>query len=141
MDMQPALQMGLNGEPLDMVALLGAVARETTLQAVARETTLQSVVEALQALPRPSTKIHRVTISLSALLADVPVYLGTLAKVQAVAVVDLTGTVVPSLKFGGSAETPIPLAKGETRENLDVSGLLITSAAGGGSLTLEIHGR
>ena len=95
----------------------------------------------LDVLPRVATRIHRETISLADALADSAVGLGTLTHVHAVTVVDLTGTKVPTLKFNGTDEAAIPLAKGEVRDQLDMTALYVSCEAGGGSLVLELHGR
>lgn len=161
MELTPTLIYGLNGEPLTPVikadleplakeatlqtvakeATLQAVAKEATLQTIGKDATLQAIVTALQALPKSSTKIHRVTIGLAAALNDAVVGLGTLTHVQAITVADLTGAVIPTLKMNGIAEIAFPLAKGEMRDNLDATTLHVTCAAGGGNIVLELHGR
>lgn len=104
-------------------------------------TLLQAVLTAIELQPRPNTKAREVVINLAAGLVDSPVALGTLTTVQAITVKDLTGAQVPTLKLGGAGESPLSLAKGDVRDGLSVTGLLINCAAGGGSLTLELHGR
>lgn len=152
MKLNPILIHGLDGRPLTPVikadlaplakdATVQALGKEATLLLVARETTLLNLVTAVQALPRLSTKVHRVTLSLAAALNNAVVGLGTLTKVQSVNVVDLTGSVVPTMKFNGTTEAAIPLAKGEIRNGLDVTTLHVTCGAGGGSLVLELMGR
>lgn len=99
-----------------------------------------SILAALQALPKSSTKARQVTVDLAPVLADAPVAFGTLAKVHAVTVVDLTGAATPSLKINGTAEAALPLAKGQTRSGLLATTLHLSSPGGGGSLVLELHG-
>jgi hypothetical protein len=95
----------------------------------------------LDPLPHVSTKIHRVTIILADALVDSWVDMGTLTHVYAVTVVDLTGSVVPTMKFNDATATDIPLARGEVRDQLDMTALYVSCAAGGGNLVLELHGR
>ncbi len=143
MKLTPVLVLGVDAQPVTPVqpADLVPQAKEATLQTVAKEATAQALLAAIQALPRPSSKIHRVTVSLAGALNNQVVALGTLTRVHAVTVADLTGTVVPTLKFNGTGEVAIPLAKGEVRDGLDVSTLHVSCASGGGSLVLELHGR
>lgn len=102
---------------------------------------MQAVLVAIQGLQPPSTKAREVVINLAAGLVDSPVALGTLTAVQAITVKDLTGAQVPTLKLGGVGESPVSLAKGDVRDGISVTGLLVNCPAGGGSLTLELHGR
>lgn len=88
-----------------------------------------------------TAKILQVIISLASSNTDVRVD-ETFQLVQAVTVVALTGAVVPSLRFGSVSAGLVPLALGQVRQDLAVEGgIYLTNAAGGGSLTLEIHGR
>lgn len=139
----PVLIHGLDGQPRTPVikADLAPIATEATAQTLGKDASLQALLVAVQALPRVSTKIHRVTISLAGALVDSIVALGTLTHVHAVTVADLTGAVIPTLKVNGVGETAVPLAKGEVRDQLDATTLHINCAAGGGSLVLELHGR
>lgn len=125
-----------------MAALQPVTLLTPDLQAVNPATSeLQaSILAVLQALPKASTKARQVTVDLAPVLADAPVAFGTLAKVHAVTVVDLTGTVTPSLKINGTAEAALPLAKGQTRSGLMASTLHLSGPGGVGSLVLELHG-
>ncbi len=143
MKLTPVLVLGMDAQPVTPVQPgdLAPLAKDATLQAVVKETTAQALLSAIEALPRPSTRVHRVTVSLATALNNQAVGLGTLTRVHGVVVVDLTGSVVPTLKFNGTGEAAIPLAKGEARSGLDVSTLHVSCAAGGGSLVLELAGR
>lgn len=143
MNLTPVLILGVDGQPVTPAnsADLAFLAKDATAQTLAKDATAQAILAALQALPQPSTKIHRVTVSLAASLVDQPVSLGTVTDVQAVTVAELTGTVTPTLKFGGAGESAVPLAKGEVRDGLKVGSLYLSTAAGGGAVVLEIHGR
>lgn len=143
MQLTPVLILGLDGEPITpaSAADMALLAKDATLQGLATEATAQALLTAIQALPRPSSKVHRVTVSLAGALNNQAVGLGTLTRVHAVTVADLTGAVIPTLRFNGIGEATIPLAKGEVRDGLDVATLHVSCAAGGGSLVLELHGR
>lgn len=143
MKLTPVLILGVDGQPVTpaSAADMELLAKDATLQGLATEATAQALLTAIQALPRPSSKIHRVTVSLAGALNNQAVGLGTLTRVHAVTVADLTGAVIPTLRFNGIGEATIPLAKGEVRDGLDVSTLHVSCAAGGGSLVLELHGR
>lgn len=130
----PILVHGLDGLPREPII-------KEDLAPLATEAALQAILTAVQALPRPSTKLHRVTISLANALVDSAVALGTLTRVHSVTVADLTGAVVPTLKVNGTAEVGVPLAKGEVRDQLEAQTLHVNCAAGGGNLVLELHGR
>ena len=95
---------------------------------------------ALAMLPKASTRARQVIVNLSAGLVDAPVDLGGLT-VQAFTVLKITGTVQPSIKINGTGEGALFLTEGETRAGLHVSSLFINAAPGGGSITLELHGR
>jgi hypothetical protein len=134
MKIEPILVHGLDGRPREPII-------KDDLEPLATEAALQALLTAVQALPRVTTKVHRVTISLANALANSAVALGTLTHVHAVTVADLTGAVVPTLKVNGIGETAVPLAKGEVRDGLDATTLHINCGAGGGTLVLELHGR
>lgn len=101
---------------------------------------MQAVLVAIQDLTSPSTKAREVVINLAPGLVDSPVDIGTLTTVQSISVKDLTGTVTPTLKLGGAGESGLTLAPGDTIDGLKVSQMLITSAPGGGALTLIMLG-
>jgi hypothetical protein len=88
-----------------------------------------------------ASRLEVITISLVGANVDEPVA-PAFQLVKSYTVKDLTGAVVPTLKHGGVGAPEIPLAAGEVRANLAIEGgLYLNNAAGGGSLTLEIHGR
>ncbi|WP_257303392.1 hypothetical protein [Geothrix campi] len=119
----------------DMQPVINALG--LTMQATAG----QAIIDALALLPKAATKAREVTINMAAGLVDSAVALGTLTTVQSVFVKDLTGAIVPTLKLGGAGESPLTLAKGDTRDGFSVTGLLLNCGAGGGSITLELYGR
>jgi len=102
---------------------------------------VQQILDALAFLPRTSTRAVQVVVSLAAAMADAPVNLGGLTVVQSFTVKDLSGAVIPTIKLNGLVESPLSLAKGEVRSDLQITSLFLNCAAGGGSLTLELHGR
>lgn len=88
-----------------------------------------------------SCKVKQYVISLAGANANLRVD-DVFQLVQAVTVAGLTGAVVPYLRFGATWEPLIPVALGEVRDGLAIEGgIYLTNGAGGGTLTLEVHGR
>lgn len=62
--------------------------------------------------------------------------------VFAVTVLSLSGDIVPTMKLDSITAEDVPLAQGEVRDGLyAIGGLYLSNGPGGGSLTVEIHGR
>lgn len=153
---QPVLILKPNGDvavPLDatdLVPILAAQAlqvKTTDLAPLATDASLTLIdakltqlLAALALQPKTATRAIQLTISLAAALLDFQLDLGGLTTIYEIAVRDLTGAVVPTLKINGFGN-PLALAKGEVRTGLNVTALHISTAAGGGSLVLELLGR
>jgi hypothetical protein len=120
---------------------LAPLVHTADLATLATDASLALILASLALQPKTATKAVQVTISLAAALVDAPVDLGGLLNVFTVTVKDLTGATIPTLKINGIAESPLTLAKGEVRTGLNATTLHVSTAAGGGSLVLELLGR
>jgi hypothetical protein len=108
---------------------------------IAQDASLQAMIAALSEVPKAATKIHVVTMDLTAARVDVVVPTGTLGIIQSVVVKALAGTTA-SLKFGSTLDTAIPVLLAEKRDGFAVIGLYLNSPGGaGGTITLELQGR
>lgn len=115
---------------------LAPISKDATLTALQA-----ALVAAIGALPQPNTKITQVTVALGAAVVDQLVPLGTLTHVETVVVKALANTTA-SLKFGAVGEAAVPLVVGESRSNLNMAALYLSSpGAAGGTITLELQGR
>lgn len=140
---QPVLILKPNGDvavPMD-AADLAPLVHTADLATLATDASLALILAALALQPKTATKAVQLTISLAAALVDAPVALGGLLNVFTVTVKDLTGATIPTLKINGIAESPLTLTKGEVRTGLNATMLHVSTAAGGGSLVLELLGR
>lgn len=89
---------------------------------------------------RGSSRGEQVTVNLAGANANLRVD-SSFKIVQAVTVVALTGAVVPTLKLGSTTAPALPLVLNQIRDGLAVTGgLYVSNGAGGGFITLEIHG-
>lgn len=86
----------------------------------------------------PITRLVQKTITLPASSTDAPVDVAPLFHICSVVVKSAPADA--TMKFGGTMEGSIPIVAGETRSDLAINSLFLSSVTGG-SVVLEVHGR